>query len=442
MTDRLLGPRALPLWLRCLLCAGAVALFSELFLNFSLENFRVSTSVMVLPVMLLTLTQEDNPIFACGLSAVTVLVLRTGLTLLQGGSLSAALLAHLPAALYYAVYGLLFRLLVHMRGASVPHFRHYLAFAACDLGSNLFELALDLAFGFPGFSPSLINWLVVVAIVRSLGAVLLLALYSQYHSLLTRAEHEERYQRLYLMKSNLRSELYFISKDKSRIEESVKKAYRLYEQLSSIPAVPRETSALALQLACDVHDLKKDYIRIEQGFHNELGAPQEGRTMEFSEVMFILRESTLRSLEGTRIKLRCTCGHSFVTVEHYALMSILRCLVNNSIEAILSVRSSGLIEVEQWRDGDDYCFTVADDGPGIPPKYMDSIFRMGFSTKYNASTGSLYRGMGLPNVKLLTEDELGGKLEVSSKPDIRTQFTLRIPAAILEVPDENLHSGG
>ena len=58
---------------------------------------------------------------------------------------------------------------------------------------------------------------------------------------------------------------------------------------------------------------------------------------------------------------------------------------------------------------------------------------MGFSTKFDPATGNLYRGMGLPNVRLVAQ-ELGGTVEVSSEQGLRTEFLIQIPAAILEVP--------
>ena len=47
--------------------------------------------------------------------------------------------------------------------------------------------------------------------------------------------------------------------------------------------------------------------------------------------------------------------------------------------------------------------------------------------------GFWYRGMGLPNVRLVAQ-ELGGHVDVTSQPGLRTEFIVGIPAAILEVP--------
>lgn len=420
-------------WQRTLLCAAAVTVASMVFMNFSLENFRISFSVVLLPVLLLTLNAECSPFLSCMCTSFMILAVRTVFSAIGSMSFLQALWIHIPAASFYLFYGLLFPFMVSMRAARIPRIADVIAFVGCDLLSNLLEVILDYLFRFPGYTPRLLSTLVLVAVARGLGASLLLSLYCEYHSLLNRADHEERYQRLYLMKTHLKGELYFLSKDKARIEQSVKAAYQLHSRLSSMPNVPREACDLALQIACDIHDLKKDYIRIEQGFHEELGENGQDRVMDFSSVLHILEGSTRRMLGDSPIRLRFSCRSNFTTVEHYSLMSILRCLVNNAIESLQSGSGSGYVEVSEFRQGEDICIVVADNGPGISAKNLGTIFQMGFSTKFDPSTGNLYRGMGLPNVKLVTQ-ELGGTVSVTSEQGLRTEFTVRIPAAILEVP--------
>lgn len=418
---------------RPLLCGAAITFSSSVFFQFSLQNFRISTSVMLLPFLLLTLNNENHPFPACACSSLMVLLYRTMLGILGGAAPIDALRSNVPGAAFYLFYGFLFPILVSMRAPRIPLIRDIVGLALCDFSSNMFEIGVDRLFRFTGFSLNIIPSLVFIAVLRGCGAAFMLVLYCQYHSLLNRADHEERYQRLYLMKTHLKGELYFLAKDKARIEQSVKAAYQLHSQLANIPEVPKSCCDLALQIACDIHDLKKDYIRIEQGFHEELGESANDRVMEFSAVVNILESSTRRMLGDAPIRLHFHCYEDFVTIEHYALMSMLRCLVNNAIESIQNGSGHGVVELNEYRRGDDYCFVVADNGPGIAPKYIKSIFEMGFSTKFDPATGNIYRGMGLPNVRLVAH-ELGGEVSVSSQQGLRTEFTIRIPAAILEVP--------
>ena len=53
---------------RPLLCGAVITLSSTVFFQFSLQNFRISTSVMLLPVLLLTLNCENHPFPACACS--------------------------------------------------------------------------------------------------------------------------------------------------------------------------------------------------------------------------------------------------------------------------------------------------------------------------------------------------------------------------------------
>ena len=48
--------------------------------------------------------------------------------------------------------------------------------------------------------------------------------------------------------------------------------------------------------------------------------------------------------------------------------------------------------------------------------------------------GFWYRGMGLPNVKMVTEEQLKGTVAVESEVGRYTTFTISVPADILEVP--------
>ena len=137
-------------------------------------------------------------------------------------------------------------------------------------------------------------------------------------------------------------------------------------------------------------------------------------------------------MDEERIRLDFRCRQDFTTHHHYALMSVLYNLVTNSVEAIQSAGGRGEVSIEEEKQGDKYLITVIDNGPGIPPELMRSVFKMGFSTKYNEKTGNMSRGMGLPGVKLSVEEQLGGSLLVSSEPGRQTDFYLEIPAGKLE----------
>ena len=73
---------------------------------------------------------------------------------------------------------------------------------------------------------------------------------------------------------------------------------------------------------------------------------------------------------------------------------------------------------------------IADDGPGIPPRSIKMLFQVGYSTKFNADTGNMNRGVGLPAVKYIVE-ELGGSIQVDSQPGQGAVFQVRLPLSAI-----------
>jgi two-component system NtrC family sensor kinase len=65
--------------------------------------------------------------------------------------------------------------------------------------------------------------------------------------------------------------------------------------------------------------------------------------------------------------------------------------------------------------------TITDNGEGIPPEEIDSIFEIFASTK-----GSRGTGLGLP-VSLKIVREHGGKIVVASEPGHGSTFTVELP---------------
>ena len=210
-------------------------------------------------------------------------------------------------------------------------------------------------------------------------------------------------------------------------------AYRLYEKLSGMDLQP-ELKKTALSIARDVHEIKKDYIRIMQGIQKEIDEQYSEEEMGIRDLLQILKESTYRLLEARRldIQLDFHVQDEFVTGDHYALMLVLMNLVNNGIEAIEKKGHKGWILVSVEKQGDQFWFTVTDNGPGIPKKDMDRIFQMGFSTKFDEETGNIYRGVGLSGVQMTVEEKFNGSIEVKSELGVGTEFRVMIPAEKLE----------
>ncbi|MBQ7536016.1 MAG: histidine kinase [Stomatobaculum sp.] len=432
-------------WRTNLLIGAVTALSSQLYLFVFINNFRISPSVILLPVLLMTVGRQLSTIGICSITALIVFLFRILLLEVDGSMPEQTILQVIPGALYYVFYGVLFRIQIP-RKRTASYTQAVIASFYCDFGANLTEIAFrNLTLG--GEVPTLnqLGLLILVAVMRSLLAAVLFNMLENYRAMQVRDIQEQRYQSMFMVITSLKSELYLMRKNTEEIEQVMGNAYRLHE-LAEQRQVPEEVRQMTLGIARDVHEIKKGYIRIMDGLESTINAENEEERMTFREILEILEgiaKTRVRKLE-LDISFLFDCRDNFVTTDHYALMTILRNLVSNAIEAIEGDRRSGEITVrerlrtaEQAKEGEKSCFVleVEDNGPGISEKQLKKIFRMGYSTKFDGKTGNIYRGVGLAGVKQTVEDYFGGCIEVESEPGERTCFRILIPEEKLKLPE-------
>lgn len=412
-----------------------IALTSQLYWNAFVNNFRISISVILLPVLILTVGNQIHTRTLCGTTACLVFVFRWCICVFQGLPAGSAALSVLPGALFYVCYGLLFKL--QIRNKHIVQLEGLIAAAFfCDFGSNVFEVCLREFLELKSLPDlDVINQLMVIAAVRTVFVAAALLGERQYRALLAKSEHENRYQRLFLMTTGLKTEIYLMHKNSEEIERVMSNAYRLYEQILKLE-LPGQMQQMGLEIARDVHEIKKDYIRIIQGVEQAIGEEYNEESMSFQDILQILEASTYRLLAGKRLDVRLLfdCQDNFTTREHYTLMAVLKNLVNNAIEAIETKKKSGTIHIIEKREGDRFVFRVLDDGPGISGRHLPNIFKMGYSTKFDERTGNIYRGVGLCGVKNAVEEQFKGSICVKSTMGKGAEFRIEIPAAVLEEP--------
>ena len=420
-------------WKKILTIAFITTLSAELYWNIFSSDFRISLSVILLPVLLMTLGKNISTIKTCCITALTVLLFRT---ILAGSGIADTtnmILLLLPNAAFYVSYGIIFSFLIPYKHPGIyPKLIPALFF--CDLLSNIVELCIFESNQPDSFTMKRVGVLAVIALFRALFAFLFLQAESQYRVLLKKEEHENRYRRLFLMTSALKNEVYFMKKNSEEIESIMGNAYRLYERLSLIENIPDDMKQMSLSIARDVHEIKKDYIRIIQGIEQEISEEYDEKRMSFHDILNILEATTYHLLEekNLNILLDFQCGDNFMTEKHYELMAILKNIVNNAIEAIEGAQRHGAIQILETKHGDLYEFRIRDNGPGISPKHLPNIFKMGYSTKFDYKTGNIYRGVGLYGVKTTIEEAFNGSIEVESEQGKGTTFTIQIPVRSLE----------
>jgi two-component system NtrC family sensor kinase len=122
---------------------------------------------------------------------------------------------------------------------------------------------------------------------------------------------------------------------------------------------------------------------------------------------------------------------------HRAVLNV----VTNAIDAAGEGTQPGRVEVstQYASDGSAVRIVVRDNGPGIPPDQVESLFSPFVSTKKGRGTG-----LGLPVSQKIAKEH-GGRIGVQSVPGHGACFTLELPAVAAEAPQAPVtgqHSAG
>ncbi len=107
---------------------------------------------------------------------------------------------------------------------------------------------------------------------------------------------------------------------------------------------------------------------------------------------------------------------------HRAILNV----VTNAIDAAADAEQAGKVTVSTAYSVEDAKIrvVVTDDGPGIPPDEMATLFRPFVSSKKGRGTG-----LGLP-VSQKIVNEHGGRISAASQPGRGCRFTLELPAVV------------
>lgn len=407
-----------------LLCAGLVALLSQVSVAMQNGGFHLSIAVVLLQILLFTLPElPAMPLTA--LSAVGVLLLRLANAALLGRPVPDALADYAPELLFYLCFGVLFYALFEKKRAAGYRLPYALPLAAADALSNLAELLVRD--GAAAFSLPLLMQIAAVGLVRALLAAAILLALKRYGILILRSEDSARYQELLMMSADLRSEVVWMKKGADLAEQTMNRAYQLCRSLRAEEALSAYADE-ALMIAKDVHEVKKDYALVMRGISAVIEPDAgTGGGMEIKDLLRLLSRSTERFAKSSHkdAVLSCSCAVERRAAHYYELMSVFRNLLNNAVEAAPEGRPVH-IQLRAWEESGLVLFSVADDCGGIPPERMEQIFTPGFSSKINRRTGEINRGLGLSIVKDLVEESLAGTVDVRSSGG-ETVFTVRIP---------------
>ncbi len=408
------------------------AMASQMYIDIFTSGFRISLSVVSLPVFLY-FYREVNSIKLSVMIASIGLLSRTLFSTMGVGDFSAAMVLEYPTMVFDVSYGILFYFLYQQKKSKTDGY-----WFAIILFNDFFCNLLELVYRYGDVTHEVIQasvTLLVIASIRATMAFVVVVAIKYYHLLLVKEEHNERYKNLLLLTSDLKGETYFMKRNMDYIEDVMNSAYILYEQMSNL-SLPKDMKNLPLTIAKDVHEIKKDYFRVIRGLERIMSEETDYLHMSLKDLLDILETTTRKSLteDMKNLDLRISLSCNMKVQEHYLLMSILRNLLVNAQES-LKPGLNGLIEIKAGIVGDSVVFMVRDNGMGIKDKHLKHIFDPGFSTKFSVTTGNISRGLGLTLVRDIVEERFNGVIEVASISGAGTTFTIKIPIGSLEATE-------
>lgn len=422
--------------IRLFLMVAVSSIASQIYLNMFVDGFIIALSVVMMGIFLYIFKDLESTI-ACMLIGIFSPLFRLLVMLWNGGELINSAYLCLPDMAFFFSYALFFGIVFRNLGYR-SYKKYYVRLVLSEFLSNCVEITVRFIMLNEFFTINRLSGLILLALLRSFFILLVCISTDLYRSLLEKTEHEENYKKLVLMASTFNSEVYFMEKNMNEIEDIMKNAFTLYRQLEQDNA-PKELQLISLEIAKDIHEVKKGYKRVIKGIQDNFLSDYEGTSLSLQDILKILSVDVEKSVSAANMitAFSYSLETNYMIENHFAFMSILRNLVSNSIDALEEKNSfHGYIRIichDKIIDDKKYCIIeVKDNGPGIHEDMMEALFEPGFSTKFNEETGDINRGLGLTLVRDLLAEHFDGTVNVSSTRQ-GSVFTLTIPAEKLQI---------
>ncbi len=392
------------------------------------KGFILSASGIMLP-LLLYLNWDVISLELCPVVALISPLLRWFLVYEPGHGFENIIMV-IPDGLFYIVYAVVFYLVYNWHFQRKREIKYVLiATFLSDAISNMAEISARV---YPEFIHyAMIKPVILIALGRTLILLAILVLINYYSGFLSRQEHERKYRKLILMASQLRSEIYFMHRNSDRIESVMNKSFEAYKIIRD-SKTSQSVQELLLDVAKDVHELKKDNLRVIsviEGLYPELTEIYQMTVEEIVKMIGVNVKEMQRDHSG-RMYFTYNVKSALIVKSHYLFMSILNNLVYNAIEAG-DENHMNYVELTVFEEGENLVVNVSDTGTGIEAEYLNRIFNPGFTSKFDTHTGDSSRGLGLTLVKSLVEVDFMGQIDVYSFEGKGTTFTVRIPVSVV-----------
>lgn len=416
---------------RMIIISLITAVTSQINMNLLISDFRVSVAIILFPVFLYIFDELDT--LKTGIMcAASVYILRVGIYFIENGSLNEVLVAYFPEMFFYTFYSIFFKLL-NKKITTINFKRLLIILVLSDYLGNIVEILVRNLNPFTIIKINVVTTLLYVAVIRSIISLIILNGLKFYKLLLVKEEHEKRYKKLLLLTSELKTEMYWMKKNMSGIEKVMSNAYELFGKIS-IQEDAHTWADISLNIAKDVHEIKKEYGLVVRGIEEITEDKTQDQGMYFKDIINILEDSMKNEVKFREIntELFFNINRNFYTTKHYYLMSIFRNLIMNSLDSLKSTMGKGSVSFIEKSTDEKLIFTISDTGSGIKESDLRYIFSPGFSTKINYTTGEINRGLGLSIVKNIVEEDLKGTIEVESIENKGTTFYITINKSEVE----------
>ncbi len=233
------------------------------------------------------------------------------------------------------------------------------------------------------------------------------------------------YEKILIIASQLYDELFYMQKSMENIENIMAKSYTLHKRLKELKLTDRTVERAALEVAEEVHEVKKDTVRILAGLGEVIKIRKEKPVMNLSEILDLViktNRSYSQSLDKTVLfNLRIEEDQEIGQI--YPLLAILNNLVSNAVEAIAF---EGYIRLKVRCRGKILRICICDNGEPVKARDRLLIFEPGFTTKFSAD-GVPSTGIGLAYVKGLVENFRGKVCFRENGPE--KSFIILIPVS-------------
>jgi two-component system sensor histidine kinase YcbA len=395
-----------PLNKRVILVVVVTVIATELFIVTDIGPFRFSIGTVVFVYAILSLNHLLI-IPTAIMVAFSTLLLRVGFDyfIRLPHEYSNFLMAHqFSGVVYFLLLSIILRLGGIREGArniTVTLFLYLLAaVAVSNFAEALVRTPVSLIFT-PGN-------LVVLVLMSAVQVFLVTSLVniSQFQKTLVLDEQQRvSYEKMLIIASELYDELFYMQKSMENIENIMAKSYNLHKRLKELKLADRDIERSALEVAEEVHEVKKDTIRILAGLGEVLKIRKEKPVMNLSEILDLViktNRSYSQSLDK-KIQYNLRIEDDLEVEQIYPLLAILNNLVSNAVEAI---PSEGMIRLRIRQKNRVLRIYVCDNGDPVKERDKALIFEPGFTTKFSVD-GVPSTGIGLAYVKGLVENFKG-----------------------------------